>query len=208
MMCFSEIRASSINAAARWGIYLPSTLPLLDESLSLRSSIEIVDRTLALGAAVAASYGLPRGQAVSWLNGESLHVALAETELEFLQGDESLTQDIQAQVETLCAFAWALGFLPSLDFGKPCPNHLVSVFPDYRAGDSSARFRAGANLRTLEHILAACDLAYCLHWSITQAALDGMHPAGRVDAYVVIERRRALEWMLSTTEWDDVFLDT
>ncbi len=65
-----------------------------------------------------------------------------------------------------------------------------------------------ARLRSDDQIVSAADLAYCLHWAIRQSELEGKRPPGKVPPYVVVERRRALEWLLSDEDWDDVPLDT
>ena len=207
-MNFAEIRNGSLKAATQLGFTLSRGLPLLDGSLRLRPTREIEDRALTLSAVVASTYGFPRDRIISWLEREKLTSVLSRAEQSFLRGDSGPVQDLQTQVEGLCVFAWALEFLPSLDFSKPSPNHLVSVFPNFKAAEESSRFRSRARLRTQEDIVAACDLAYCLHWAITQAALDQKVRPGKVPPHVVIERRRALEWMLSSDEWEDVSLDT
>ena len=208
-MSFAEIRKRSLKVATQLKFTLPSTLPLLDESLRLRQLGDIEDRVLVLSAVVAASYGFPRDRIVSWLEREALVSVLSGAEQSFLRGTGVAAQQFQVQVEALSAFAWALGFLPSMDFGKPSPSHLVSIFPDFKVAESSARFRSRAKLRDQIDIVIACDLAYCLHWAINQAVVDKKAPPGKVPPHVVIERRRALEWMLSSSEWDDVSsLDT
>jgi hypothetical protein len=69
-------------------------------------------------------------------------------------------------------------------------------------------YKARVKLRTLEDIVIASDLAYCLHWAVTQACLENNMLPGNVDPYVIIERRRAFDWMLSLEDWDEVNLDT
>jgi hypothetical protein len=54
----------------------------------------------------------------------------------------------------------------------------------------------------------ACDAAYCLHWGINQAGLDGIEPNPGLSYVVIAERRRALEWILNKENWDEITLDT
>jgi hypothetical protein len=82
------------------------------------------------------------------------------------------------------------------------------MLPNLKVSQSSGDFRKKAHPRPLEQVVAACDLAYYLHWAIRQAELSGKQPPGNLKSYVVVERRRALEWLLSKEDWDEVPLDT
>jgi hypothetical protein len=207
-MNFDEIRQGSLRKAAALGYESATTLPLLDESLRLRSQEEIEDRALTLSGVVAASYGFPRERVTAWLESEGLGSTLGEQESSFLQGCVREAQRFQVQVECLSAFAWALGFFAALDFDKPSPSHLVSIFPDFKASEPSNRFRSKAKLRDQIDVLRACDLAYCLHWDINQRLTNRKALPSGVPAHVVVERRRVLEWMLSSGGWEEVSLDT
>ena len=120
-------------------------------------------------------------------------------------GDE---RHINDQVEGVHAFAWSLKFVASLDFDDFCTDDLVKLIPDLKAGESSASFRARAKLRGPEEIGSACDFAYCLDWAVVNASLGNKELPGPIGAYVITERRRALEWMLADEDWDEVSLDT
>ena len=207
-MNFEAIRIKSLSVAKNLGYELPSDLPLLDSTVRLRPPKEIEDRALVLAGVVASSYGFPRDRVTSWLDQEGLWSAVSLAEADFLRHGSGSAEQFRMQVEAVCAFAWALGYLPSLDFDRPSPAHLVAVFPDFKVAEPAARFRDRANPRPQDEVAFSCDLAYCLHWSVRQAALDGKATPGKVPQHVVIERRRALEWMLSADEWEDVSLDT
>ena len=207
-MNFEEVRTKSLTVAKKLGYELPSGLPLLDSTIRLQPSREIENRALVLAGVVASSYGFPRDRVISWLDQEGLWSSVSLAEEDFLRHGKGSAQQFQMQVESLYAFAWALGYLPSLDFDKPSPANLVAVFPDFKVAESSAKFRDRANPRSQDEVAFSCDLAYCLHWAVSQAALDGKAIPGKVPQHVVIERRRALEWMLSADEWEEVSLDT
>ena len=106
------------------------------------------------------------------------------------------------------AFAWALGLRTTLDFGSICDDGLIGEFPDLKKMAPAAPFLARARLRTADELACALDLAYCIHWAITAAVLEGDDVPGQVPGYVVIERRWALEWVLSDADWDEISLDT
>lgn len=202
------IRDRSISAAEDLGYETHPSMPLLDEDFRLRPAQEIVDRTLALHAVVACAFKFDPGKARDWLGRESLAASLSPAERAFVAEGEGLAPEFQVQVEGLWALSWALQFVPALDFSKACDDGLVRLLPNLKAGESSTRFRQQASLRPLEDIVSACDLAYCLHWAVNQAYLDDAPAPGKVPAHVVVERRRALEWLLSSDEWDDVSLAT
>lgn len=202
------IRERSLSIARKLGYETNVSLPLLDEDVRLRPAHVVVDRTLALHAVVACSYKFDSGKAIKWLDQESLITSVTPAERAFTEKGEGRISTFQSQVEGLWAFSWALRVVPALDFSKACDDSLVRLLPNLKTGESSMRFRQQASLRSLEEIVSACDLAYCLHWAVNQALLDGVPTPGKVPAHVVIERRRALEWVLSEEEWDAVSLDT
>jgi hypothetical protein len=206
-MDFNEIRASSCELAKEYGFHIPDSLSLLDSS-EPRQVEEIIDRALAVSLIVAVSYGFKKDAALSWLEQESLVDTLSQKEKEFLNDSDRYKQIFQAQVETLCAFAWSLRFLPDINFSEDCPNHLVSLYPDFKKLEPSDRFRQRARLRSDKELVSACDAAYCLHWGLNQSMLDGVKPKHRLSPIVVTERRRALEWILNSEDWDSITLDT
>lgn len=207
-MNFDELRQASLRKATALGYPPATTLPLLDDSLRLRSAKEITERALTLSGVVAVSYGFPRERVTEWLQREGLEATPGKAEAAFLQHKIGDAQPFQIQVESLTAFAWALGFLGVLDFDKPSPAHLVSIFPDLKKFESSIHFRDKAKLRDRDDVLRACDLAYCLHWGINQRSIERKPVPSALPPHVVIEKRRAIEWMLSSEDWEDVSLDT
>ncbi len=207
-MDFNNIRTASCQLAKKFGFHIPASLPLLETDSDPRPIEDIVDRALIVSVIVAVSYGFKRDAALLWLEQESLMELLSPQEKDFLSGSDERRQQFQVQVETLCAFAWSLGLLPDLDFEKDCPNHLVSLYPDFKKMEPTAKFRERAKLRTTQEIVGACDAAYCLHWGLNQAMLDGVKSKRRISQIVVTERRRALEWILGKEDWDEIALDT
>ena len=202
------IRSESLQKAEKLGYRANSSLPLLGESVSLRSLEEVVDRSLAFFAVVACSYGFDRQSALRWMGQENVSSYLAESEREYLHSGEGDVSFYQSQVEGLNAFAWALGFVKAIPFDSVCDNTLIKLFPDIKNNGSSEGYRAKAKLRSVKKIISACDLAYCIHWAIREAELNNEMLLGDVSGHVIIERRRSLEWMLSTDDWDDISLDT
>lgn len=205
----AAIRQRSLKEAARLGYPVSAELPLSDFDVKARDVNELVDRCLVLHALIAVSYGFPRDAVRAWLGQEDLIGALSASERRYLDaGDASDDEFYRGVSESVWALIWALGLAPKLDFAKPCPDDLVRMLPNLKTAESSSTFRSRAEQRSTDELVAAADLAYCLHWAVTDASLRGDASPGRVPVWVVVERRRALEWVLSDEDWDDVPLDT
>lgn len=202
------IRQSSIKEARQLGIEIPSSLPHLDPDLRLRSTSSILDRILAMHAAVASAAGFETDRAISWLRKERLIEALASDERACLfegNGKEAL---YPARVEAIWALAWVIGLAPTIRFDRSCDDNLVDLLPNLENAEASKSFRASIHIRSLEYVISACDLAYCLHWAIRDTQLRGLKPPNTLEPCTIIERRRALEWAIGESAWEDVQLDT
>lgn len=112
------------------------------------------------------------------------------------------------QIEGIWALTWSIGIVPVLDYGVCCSDDLVDLLPDLKRNGSSASFRGAAQVRPLQDLVAACDLAYCLHWAIRDSQLRNTKVPGKVAVHVIEERRQALEWLLTDEPWDEISLDT
>jgi hypothetical protein len=207
-MDLKRIRAESIEAAQRLGIYVPAELPLSDTNLKLRDAEEVVSRILTMNALAAAAYGFDKDRATAWLNRERIIGSLTSDECSYLLHGGKNSDSFKLQIEGMWALAWALGIVNELNFSKDCDNRFVTLFPDLKRDQASSDFRIRMNPRSTESVIGACDLAYCLSWAIRQSELTGESVMRNLKPYVVIERRRALEWLLSDEAWEDVSLDT
>lgn len=209
-MNLREIRQSSDQVAEALGFHISPNLPLLDSIERLRSKDELVSRTLCLHACVACSYGFQKDKAVNWLEQEGLYDYLAGSEVRYLH-DKSDKKNafFQWQVETLWAMTWITKFHENLDFSDACSDGLSTFFPDLKKGASAIDFKEAAVTRKVDEVVAALDLAYCLHWAVRDAELNGrpVHNS-KVPPLAIRERRRALEWVVSSEDWDDIVLDT
>lgn len=207
-MDLKQIREQSVQAAKQLGVNVSSTLPLLDAGLETRGADEAISRLLAMNAVAATAHGFDKAKAISWLNQEALTDSLTEKENRFVFEGLGQPDCFKLQVESMWALAWAMGITNELNFAKDCDNRFVTMLPNLKQSQSSIDFRKKRNPRPLEEVVAACDLAYCLHWATRQAELNGKRPPANLKPYVVVERRRALEWLLSKEAWEEVPLDT
>lgn len=207
-MDLSSIRERSLKIASRLGFAVNKALPLLDEVEVTKAADEAFRRLLCLHATAACAFGFDRRRARTWLEQEGVWGDLTTAERQFVENGQSNPAQFQVQVEGMWALAWALGIVPQLDFGRDCDGGFVMVLPNLKVGQGSDALRSKLNPRTTDEVVAACDLAYCLHWAVREAQLTGSKPPGNVEPCVIEERRRALEWLISDDAWDEVPLDT
>ena len=202
------IRKQSQERAADLGYDINESLPLLDEIRVGRSATVITSRLFAMLCVAACAYGFDRKKAISWLEQQGSYELLSTAECRYLKSGVGDRQRFMHQIEGMWALGWCINVVPEMDFGQPCSQDFISYFPDLKKGESGELFRSKASLRSDESIASQCDLSFCLHWSIVHAELQKKKAYASVKPFVVIERRRAFEWILTGCEWDEVALDT
>jgi hypothetical protein len=202
------MRAESIRWITSHGFPVNPNLPWLDAPGVVKGRDEVVDRLFALFCIVGCRYGFKKDRAMAWLRQETKTLILTQEEMAFFESDVSteFEVDVDGQTESMWALAWAVGAVPKFSFLDPCDDGFVSILPDIKRGASGAPFRRKAQLRPENEIVANCDLGYCLHWALVNASLSG--GSLKMDRHNVVERRRALEWILSSESWEEISLDT
>lgn len=208
-MDLSAIREASVKVAKQLGYPVNPGLPLLDPIEAVVTREQLIDRVLVLYACVACSYGFPKDKALFWVSRQGLSTAVACSEVEYLQGKaERRKSAVQWQVEALWALAWAAGYVKDLGFSDSCSDNFVKIFPDLKSDADTLEFRKKAKPRGSVVIAESLDLLYCLHWAVRDAEINGRPFPGKLPLLVVQERRRALEWVAYSGDWDNVSLDT
>lgn len=200
-------KAASEAALALRGITVDGTLPALvcEQELSLRERDEVVDRARALLLVALRAESVASGEPipVDTLLGKMPlgDNALSPLEREFIEL-EAPSQHECAQFtwryESLHLLEWALGLVQQLPFpAEACDTaSTVATLIEMR----------GPALRSASDILDALDLTYRLHWFIRQERLRKSLDAKGVDADVVMERHRTLNWLVrfQHAPWDEV----
>ncbi|WP_170855458.1 DUF4272 domain-containing protein [Variovorax sp. CF079] len=181
-----------------------------------RSLGEVLDRTLALGAAVAASFGAPAAELVAWLQESNLETALTPEERSFLGMDARNAKQVANmswQSERLLVLLWALRKIEEI----PSPAEqcrlgtLEELLPPY--GDQSlAVFRESARLRSEDELFDAAVDLQTLHALARQRTKEPSHRASEpaVDIEVVQERHHAINWLVGyeAQSWNEITTDT
>jgi hypothetical protein len=106
--------------------------------------------------------------------------------------------------EAVFLLQWALGSMPELSH----PAHICDVPAVARAmvKVKEEEFIGKASLRPVAELLDALDLHFRINWAVTQSRLTGKELAPEIEAGVVAERHRALNWLVQfeNSEWDEV----
>ncbi|WP_431273465.1 DUF4272 domain-containing protein [Variovorax ureilyticus] len=192
-------RQKALALAASLGLPVGRHLPPVGGRL--RPPTALLERALCLNVVAAVSFGLPSQTGRRWVEREGLWFGLTSAERKLLAGPALAASTFRGSVHSLCAFAWLLGLEPLLSPISPIPGDLVKLLPDLKSNESSERFRSKVRCVTEADALAMLDVFYCVHWGVRETGssvrFEGLE-----------ERRRALEWSLSTQRWDEVSLDT
>lgn len=207
-MDVSSIRIGTKTALSQLGIFVPDHLPLLEGDLTLRSADSVVDRILCMHATAATAYGFSADAASKWIHDEDLANSLTKKERKFINSGVGNASEFQVQIEGMWALAWSLSFLDSIKADEPCRSDFVTLLPDLRRLETASVFREAAHARPVAQVAEAMDIAFCLHWHLVDTELHNKGWDLEIAPYGVIERRRAFEWLLSDSSWDDVPLDT
>ena len=207
MIDLRSIRETSWAAAKRLGFVVNDQLPLLDQPKRLRTIDVIVDRIFAMYCTGAIAYGLDRMKASRWLRTEGCSDSLTLRDKDVVATSTSSPIPFMEQIEGMWALCWSVTCVSELDFSKPCSSGFVKMLPDLKQDQRGSAFRARATLRSSSELIAHCDLAYCLHWGSVHSGIP-VKLNKLVKPYMISERWRALEWIFSDVDWDELELDT
>lgn len=206
-------KARSELRVQRLGVQVPKSLPPVigEVEVELRRPVEAARRALALFVTALRAEMIAAGNEVPL---EELRdrlpvafAALSPQEIAFMQTespDESQIDYFNWRYEGMFALQWALCLVPRLP--EPTKTCDVETLTRIMVETPENELMAKARLRFPSAILDALDLHFRLHWAIRQAEIDGRRPPGGLDAGVVLERHRALNWLVrfENADWDDV----
>lgn len=199
------IRQRSLFMARRLGYPVDVSLPLLPETGYLREKDEMIDRMLSIDALIACVSGMPPEVAYDWTAEIGIRRALSPSEVAILRGRaEDVPPILLEQMEALWALGWACSLFRGIDYTRLAGPELGMIFGDLDDLPDVRALRKRCKLRRFEDILAAVDLSRCLSRGIDLAVKQRKPMPGKVQPYVVIQRRRALEWLISDKPWDEV----
>ncbi len=187
-------------------------LPVIDFT-ETRDLMDVVDRALVLNALLNLYFGAPSEIIAKWIDREGLRGVLSAKERELLKKPAAtMTEqeriDIYWYIEALWAFMWATNVIEDMPFDRSVEDFMANLCPNLQADEDASKFRLRMKLRPYAELYAMRDLCFRFHWWTRDAHLNGQD-TGAVRLDVVMERRRALEWILDRqSDWDDVPLNT
>jgi hypothetical protein len=183
-------------------------LPIIERG-GLRSREDIVARALILNALLNIYFGAPIKVIADWIKQHGLQGHLSKSERALLKMSAAkLTQkkkmEIYWFIEALWALMWVGKLIPKLPFDKGVGDNMASLCPNLEKGEGPEKFTKKMKLRSEADVMAALDLHYRLHWWTRDGNLNG-YDTGNVSLDIIMERRKALEWVMDADcDWDDV----
>lgn len=119
--------------------------------------------------------------------------------------DKNLAIQISWQFEGCIILLWTLGLIDTIEF----PDKLVdpdSITAIVSACDNYKEFIEKCELRDVNTVLDLADLTYRYTWYCVDSRIKEEEP--KINAEIVMERQRALNWLLSDKKWDNVEINT
>ncbi|MCR5608580.1 MAG: DUF4272 domain-containing protein [Lachnospiraceae bacterium] len=115
--------------------------------------------------------------------------------------------DMDWAYESFWALCWCLSLVDDItDADGICD--CMEAISFVKGTNSIDEFLEKCTLKSKEEILDMHDLYYRYNWAINNAKVNPDASIGDLDSSVVIERRRALEWILTDIDdWYDLSLD-
>ena len=217
-MDYLAIRERSVHKLARWKLPDPGVLPLHSDADFdwIRDARDVAARCHAIAAALALQQGAPpkrirararrqRPRALARASASCASCATSSASSRWTAEELHQTSvDISWREEALWALMWSIELVDDL---PPTSSATAS-----RSTSASRRTsippkgRTDVALRPLAELAAMLDFYYCLHWHARNAQYHGQMWDPEIAPGVVLERRRALEWLFQDVPWEDVDL--
>jgi hypothetical protein len=189
-------------------------LPVIvaDKKAKIRSKEEIVKRAIALYIVAAKAEGLSKGKLKKIIDNFKASKFFTKKEDKFIKKGKPSEQEranFGWQFECCHVMLWALGHIKNLDY----PGNICDVPKDVeilKEVGSYENFFNKSKLKEVEKILDEADLIYRYDWACLNSRINGEKSPGHLDFGVVVERHRALNWLINymDQDWDDVSMDT
>lgn len=204
------------------GINVMDGLPVIvgDEHVFIRSKEEIVKRAIA--SCIIAMYSADLAgdedireykkfykRIIEQFGAEDF---FTEKEKNFMYNDNpDKVECVQFawQYECYWVFLWALSYVDELDFPDEICD-VKTVIECLKYAGSYENFYNKAVVREKEEILDQADIIYRHDWACVNARINNYSAPGGLNDEVVVERHRALNWLINYEDlhWDYVRTDT
>ena len=188
-------------------------LPCLERTENMRSNDELIDRALILNALINIHFQAPIAIIKGWIEQYGLTSSLSEYEKELLEKkNEDVTEqeniNLYWNIEALWALMWVGNLIDDLPIDKRVEDYQAELCPNLERGEDDSKFRQTMKIRTKEEIFRKLDLYFRAHWYTFNGELN-KYSTGKMDNSVIMERRKALEWIIDNNlDWDNIPLNT
>ena len=207
----TRLKSESEVVIRNFGGEICDHLPVLDIT-SPRQREAIAGRAVVLNGILQIHFGAPTDVVKRWIEkyGFASHLSKREAKLIEIPNDDLSSQqltDAYWNIEALWALLWVGSMIDDLPFDQPIGDAMASLCPELHNDQDPAKFANEMVIRNTESLFSQLDLHYRLHWW-------AKHPSGdkesvQIDRDIILERRKALEWVLDNrVEWDEVDLST
>jgi hypothetical protein len=186
-------------------------LPCIERADKPRELEAVVRRALILNAMLQIFFNAPIAVIKDWIIENGLANDLSESEREILdKEDDDLTDQEQINlywyIEALWALVWAGHLIDDLPFNEGVGSVLASLCPALQQNEDGSKLSKKMRLRSYEELFRMLDLHFRLHWWALQRTGNA---SGVVSLDIIMERRKALEWVMDPTcDWDNVVMNT
>ena len=157
-----------------------------------------------------------------YMNEYNIYNSLNEKEKRLFNGVHTQQDlvDLDWEYEAYWALCWCLGLIDDISDASTicdCDKAIQLVLDPYHNRKSKMIFKTlsayetykdKCHMRSISEILDMEDLYLRYHWAINEKKVNPNANIGNLNEDVVVERRRALEWILSNQEdWDKIQLN-
>jgi hypothetical protein len=203
-MTMEDIRKRSIARIKRDGLIPNDALPLLDRTNF--KSIDSIWRRIVILSCFKTMVQCPedRKDIHAWMLRKELVRDLSVRESTTFDRSSLNPQDeidFSWYQESLYAMLWAVGIVKVMEY--PSKESNVSIYLKFVPPDINIKdFVENIRLRNELEVFQELDYYYNLHW-IGKRNVNGLNMS------VILERRKALEWIVDeNADWDDIDLST
>ena len=193
----------------------PKNMELFDDETDVRDVNSIAQRAIISAIMAKCAFDLYEAENQEEIKQNCLQILekfnvrehLFASELDVLNKDfdEPLCDTIGWRYEAANALLWSIGLVDdivSADWPEDAEFELNKVFNLVTTYNTFDDFIAACNLKQEYELQDAFQLYWYYHWNIRDGQIFGNIPES-ISYDVVMERRRALEWLLYSAESDD-----
>ncbi|MBO5747031.1 MAG: DUF4272 domain-containing protein [Clostridia bacterium] len=213
----TQRKKQSLKLIAREGITFDKSLPCLfeDSKVQLKSIDDISKMALMSGIIAqlgfiakanvdSASANKARATVIEKIKIFGIEDCIGAKEKRIIEGNCSEQDIIDANwyFESAWALCWCLGLVDDIkNGGVVCEASKVIAMANRCR--NLEEFKSECCLRSKEDILNMHDLYYRYYWAVDKNWNDKVFKTGSLNSSIVIERRKALEWVLSDVKFFD-----